>query len=91
MDRKAAADAAFAAALGTGHGVAHELAFAVFARWQHNGHDVPDALARTYREHPDPRLRTLAGQAHDMWLTMPMVRAAFDAEMAELAAEQRRA
>lgn len=53
-----------------------------------NGHDIPSALLHVHRQHVDPAIRELAGQAHDQVLR---VRWLWDAYEIDFAAREREA
>lgn len=65
------------------------LAFAAHAIWRSNGHDIPSALLHVHRNHMDPQIAALAGEAYDMILATPVLWRAFEIEFAERAAAER--
>lgn len=58
------------------------LAFAAWAQWRVNGHDIPAALLHVHRRHVDAAIRYLAGEAHDEVLRRRVLWDAFELDFA---------
>ena len=65
------------------------LLFATSAQWRPGG--TLDALRIVEREHVDHDVRELAGIAQDAWTSIPVIAAALDAQLEQMAAEERQA